>query len=196
MFFDPKKTKKHTKILLILLVVVISASLILSSIQWAGGPAPALNEPKPNMTEQDIAKFFQDQIKSMEDAVEADPENADLLAELAALYLLTGDNENAVPRYQQLIEMEPDNVDARLSLASLYFYERKYDLAEEHVKHVLTNSDENIDAHHMYAYILAYGHEDYQGAITEMEKFIELAGEGPYVEQAEVMIEEWKKNLE
>ncbi|WP_031514284.1 tetratricopeptide repeat protein [Desulfofalx alkaliphila] len=196
MFFNRKRLKKHTKILFVLFIFLIAASLIITSIGGIiGGTAPTLDNNQ-GLTQEEVEQYFQEQISALEKTAQEEPENAEVLSELATMYMLTGEGEKAKTSFQDLVALQPENTDARLNLASLYLYEGGYDQAEEHVAYVLEKDEDNIDARHMYGYILAYGKEDYQGAITQMEKFIELVGEGPYVEQAQQLIEEWQQQME
>ncbi len=231
MFFDRKRLKKHTKIVFVILIFVLSAGLILSSMQWIGAP-PAVTNTADNQgdtfTQEDVEKFFQQEIDKTQEELKADPENTEKMAQLATLYMYKGDIDKAVDTLNGILEIEPDNIDARINLASLYFSNNKkdeavkqlntvlekhpdndvalinlayiyfsgeeYDQAEEKVKKVLAKDDKNLQAVQLYAQILAYGREDYQGAVKQMEKYLELSGaEGSAAEQIKQVIEEWKE---
>ncbi|MBO8137135.1 MAG: tetratricopeptide repeat protein [Desulfotomaculum sp.] len=230
MFFNRNRLKKQARVVFIVLAVVLSAGLILSSIQWAAAPSKTISSSQQGMTKEEMEKYFQEKIDELEDKLKENAGDTETLSELAALYMISGKVEKAITSYKKLIELAPDNADARLNLASLYFnkkefskaedqikkvlekqpgnidarlnlatiyfYNNKYEQAEEQVKQVLDKEKDNTSAHQLYAYILANGKEDYKTAVEEIEKFIELAKEGPAVDRAKEVRDEWKKKIE
>ncbi|MBM7856090.1 cytochrome c-type biogenesis protein CcmH/NrfG [Desulfohalotomaculum tongense] len=229
MFFDRRRLKKQARVIFIVLVVVLSAGLIMSSIKWAGTPSKTISRAQQGITQEEMQKYFQEKIDELEKKVKDNPKDAKALSELASLYTITGESKKAIAQYQKIIALQPDNVDARLNLASvyynnneidkaeeqielavekqpeninarmnlatIYFYNNKYDQAEEQVKHVLDKQQNNATAHRLYAYILANGKEDYKAAVKELDKFIELAKEGPLVDKAKEVKKDWQKKI-
>jgi tetratricopeptide (TPR) repeat protein len=68
----------------------------------------------------------------------------------------------------------------------------KYDQAEKWLNELVQNDPEYKEAYLLHGYVLGQGKKDYAGGIQELEKFIALAKEGPDVEKAKLIINEWK----
>ncbi|MEG6617259.1 tetratricopeptide repeat protein [Peptococcaceae bacterium 1198_IL3148] len=236
-FFDRKRLKRHARVIVVILVIVLSVGLIMSSIQWASAPLPAATssndqqvsqeemqkalkeqitklekevteKPKDitlmsqlayiyqlsGETEQGL-KFFQGQIDTLSGLNKENPKDADTLLALAICYDIVGNVDKATEHFNKVIEINPDNYDVRLMLTNVHFHNAKFDLAEEQVKYVVDKQPEDARAINMYAYVLA-AKEDYQGAVAQIEKYIEMVGEeGQGVEQAKNDLAEWKKQI-
>lgn len=153
-------------------------------------------EVTPQQTPAEIEQSFQERIAQLKVTIEANPKNYAALTQLAGLYMLTGEPELAMDIYQRLIVIQPDNIDARLTIASIYFHQQEYTLAAEHIQHVLNEHPDNIQAIYMQAMILADDQKNYQAAVAELEKIVELSpGNTAVHEQVQAQIDEWSANL-
>ncbi len=137
---------------------------------------------------------FADIMKALEEAekqVRDHPEDVTSRMLLAKTYVDIGQMEKAVEQYRAVLEIDPDQAAARLSLAEGYYVlgENHESLAE--VERVLQANPEHQRAYFLAGIILGEGLEDYPAAVAKMERFVELAGSGPYVDEAKAKIEEW-----
>jgi cytochrome c-type biogenesis protein CcmH/NrfG len=134
----------------------------------------------------------QERLAELENQVQENPGNVNVLLELAQAYFYAGDPDQATKTYEQVLALDAQNSEARYDLATIYYFSSKYDLAIAQLQELLKNEPDNKDARYFYGIVLGTGVKDYQGGIQELEKFIELAKEGPDVEKAKQIIDEWK----
>lgn len=190
-FVSRAKYKKPQRIAFIVIIVLISVGLVLPSMFGvvAGMLAPN-NEPIATdylTPGERIAKF--------EEAIEAQPGDAQAWASLAEAYYANNQLDEAIEKYNQALELEPANSDWRTALALVYFMDGRYDEAVGQLEEELSRHPDNSQAYYYLGQFLAYGKGDFAGAIAQMEKYIELAGSGPEVTKAMQMVEEWKKQV-
>lgn len=138
--------------------------------------------------------FFKQQTETLENEYQQNPTDIEVISALAACYETIGQNEQAVAKYQEIIEIEPDNYPIRLNLAVANFYDGKFAESEDQVKYVIEKQPDNNQAVHLYANILA-GQDKFKEAVGQLEKFIDMTGEGKAVEQAKEDIAAWKKEM-
>lgn len=134
----------------------------------------------------------QERLAELENQARENPGNVNVLLELAQAYFYAGDPDQATKTYEQVLALDTQNSEARYDLATIYYFSSKYDLAIAQLQELLKNEPDNKDARYFYGIVLGTGVKDYQGGIQELEKFIELAKEGPDVEKAKQIIDEWK----
>jgi cytochrome c-type biogenesis protein CcmH/NrfG len=134
----------------------------------------------------------QERLADLENKAKENPGDASVLMDLAQAYFYAGNPEQATKAYEQVLSLDPNNSEARYDMATIYYYSSKYDLAVAQLQELLKNNPDNQSAHYFYGIVLGTGLKDYQGGITELEKFIELAKEGSDVEKARQNINEWK----
>jgi cytochrome c-type biogenesis protein CcmH/NrfG len=134
----------------------------------------------------------EERLADLENRVKESPSDVNLLVELAQTYFYAGKPEQATKTYEQVLELAPGNSEARYDMATIYYYSSKYDLAVAQLQELLKNDPDNKNARYFYGIVLGTGLKDYQNGIKELEKFIEVAKEGPDVEKARQIIDEWK----
>ncbi|HBC92799.1 MAG TPA: hypothetical protein DCZ10_07810 [Pelotomaculum sp.] len=134
----------------------------------------------------------QERLAELENQARENPGNVNVLLELAQAYFYAGNPDQATKTYEQVLALDTQNSEARYDLATIYYFSSKYDLAIAQLQELLKNEPDNKDARYFYGIVLGTGVKDYQGGIQELEKFIELAKEGPDVEKAKQIIDEWK----
>ncbi|MGB9803547.1 tetratricopeptide repeat protein [Desulfofundulus sp.] len=184
-----ERRKRRQRIAFIILTIFLSLGLLGTSIGWFfdfRSPAtPSGTEPpSPDKV-----------IGDLESRYRANPNDADLAARLGQAYLDAGKMDQALKAYEKAVQLKPENGDFRLELALVQFLMGRYDEAAASCKEEIRRHPGNARAHYYYGQVLALGKGDYQGGIRELEKFIQLAGQGDDVTQARKMIEEWKSQL-
>lgn len=184
-----ERKKRRQRIAFIILTVFLSLGLLGTSIGWFFD-LPSSNQPsgaEPPSPEKIIAE--------LESQARANPEDADITARLARAYLDAGKMEQALKTYEKAVQLRPENSDFRIELALVQFLLGRNDEAVANLKEEIRRHPNNARAHYYYGQVLALGKGDYEGGIRELEKFIQLAGQGDDVAQARKMIEEWKAQL-
>lgn len=193
-----RKKRKIQKSIFIVITVVVSIGLIGTSIAWVLGGLHAEDIKGKGAGEQ-VAKNAEEDLKArivqLEAQVKSKPGDTALLLELAASYGFDGQAEKSAQTYEKVLKLEPENAGARLNAAVIYYFLNKYDKAEQHLKVLLEQNPDHAEAHYWYGYVLAVGKSDYEAGIAQLEKYIELAGEGVDVAKAKQAIEEWKGEL-
>jgi len=195
MFFEViklflRKSRKKNKLqrgIFITITILIAVGLVVplaGLFQQTGG--------NPAETPMQSAQSLEEEITDLEARVAENPEDTDLLMELAETSLYAGKPEKSIATYGKVLAAEPENSRARINIATVYYYSSNYEQATEHLQELLKNEPDNKSAHYLYGVVLATGKKDYAAGIEEMEKFIALTGEGPDVERAKQAIKEWK----
>lgn len=134
----------------------------------------------------------QERIAALEGKVKENPGDTTVLMDLGQAYLYSGKPDQAIQTYQQVLAVNPNLTEAYLDMATIYFYSSKHDQAIAQLQELLKKEPDNVSAHYLYGIVLGTGKKDYAAGIQEMEKFIALAKEGPDVEKARQIINEWK----
>ena len=133
-----------------------------------------------------------ERLAELEQKAQASPGDVNTLIELSQAYFIAGNIDQSIKTYKDVLALEPLNSAARYDLATVYYFSNQYDLSVEQIEELLKNDPNNADAHYLYGIVLGTGVKDYQGAISAMERFIELTREGADVEKAKQYINEWK----
>ncbi|MBL4885764.1 MAG: tetratricopeptide repeat protein [Planctomycetaceae bacterium] len=79
-------------------------------------------------------------------AIQAQPENAEVLWNLAELSIQQDNNEKAATELQKYIDLRPTDPQGYLRLAQLYYLQNQYTLADKFVQEALRRVPDNIDA--------------------------------------------------
>jgi cytochrome c-type biogenesis protein CcmH/NrfG len=186
-----ERKKKFQKIAFIILTIFLSLGLLGTSIGWffdfrtASAPSDIQQQQSPEAM-----------IAELEAQVKDRPQDADLAARLARAYLEAGKMDQALQAYEKAVQLKPENGDFRVELALVQFLGGYYDDAAASLQEEIRRHPDNALAHYYYGQVLALGKGDYEGGIRELERFVQLAGQGEDVTQARKMIAEWKKLLE
>ncbi|SHI69689.1 tetratricopeptide repeat protein [Desulfofundulus thermosubterraneus] len=184
-----ERKKRRQRIAFIILTVFLSLGLLGTSIGWFFN-FHAANAPS-GVQQPSLEKIIAD----LESQAKANPEDADIAARLARAYLDAGKMDQALKTYDKAVQLRPENSDFRIELALVQFLLGHYDEAVANFKEEIKRHPDNARAHYYYGQVLALGKGDYESGIRELEKFIQLAGQGDDVAQARKMIEEWKAQL-
>ena len=187
------KRKRQQKIVFWFLTIALSAGLLGSSVMWSAGGGDTKSS-KTYQTQQQ-AVDPQQELKDLENAVKASPQDVEVLGKLATAYEQNGMQDKALETYESVVTVDPKNIATATLLMKKYYYSGKYDEAEKHAKHVLALEPNNQEIHYFYGFILGDGKKDYQAGINQLEKYIELAQTGKDVQVSKDMIKEWQSNL-
>lgn len=183
------KRKRQQRIIFGIVAAVLSLGLLLSSMVWTlGGDLPA-DTSAPDGAQAGVQ---QETLADLEKKVQDNPRDVDALLRLAGTYMQESKQDKAAETYEKALAIEPGNGQIRLDLALTYFLMGQNDKAIENIQQEIKTHPDNKEAHYYLGQVLAYGKNDYQGGIRELEKFIDMAKTGEDVVKAKQMIEEWK----
>jgi cytochrome c-type biogenesis protein CcmH/NrfG len=177
---------KIKRILFITITLLIAIGLVI--------PLAGLfsNQNDYSGSDNPVTQTPEERLAQLEQKAQANPGDVNTLIELSQAYFYAGNIDQSIKTYKDVLVLEPLNSPARYDLATLYYFSSQYDLSVEQIKELLKNDPNNADAHYLYGIVLGTGVKDYSGAISEMERFIELAREGSDVEKAKQYINEWQ----
>jgi cytochrome c-type biogenesis protein CcmH/NrfG len=185
-----RKTVKRSKLqkaVFIVLTVLIAVGLVV--------PLASLLQKQPDGGAQDTApvqQSLQDRLSELETKAMENPGDKTVLMDLADTYRYMGKPDQAIKTYEQALALDPNDSAVSVDIATVYYLSNKNDQAIAQLQGVLKREPDNKDAHLLMGFVLGGGKKDYAGGIQEMEKFISLAKEGPDVEKARQVIDEWK----
>ncbi|MDD4239358.1 MAG: tetratricopeptide repeat protein [Desulfotomaculaceae bacterium] len=182
------KRNKFRRVLFVVITALIAIGLVIplaglfsNQSDYSGGQGTNTVQQTP-----------QERLADLENKAKESPGDVSVLVELAQAYFYAGNPDQATKTYEQVLTLDANNSAARYDMATIYYYSSKYDLAVAQLQELLKNDPDNKAAHYFYGIVLGTGIKDYQGGITELEKFVELAKEGSDVEKARQLINEWK----
>ena len=193
-FVSSARFKKPQRMAFIIIIVLLSVGLVLPSMMWAFTSLWAPDNDGMAATNDYLPPA--ERIVKLEEQVTAQPEDALAWAGLAEAYYSNNQLAESIEKYKKALELEPNNSAWRTELALVYFMNSNYDEAIVQIEEELSRHPQNYLAYYYYGQFLAYGKSDYEGAIAQMEKYIDLTGSGGEVPKAQQYIEEWEKHTE
>ncbi len=184
----PFRRNRLQKAVFITVTVLIAIGLVIPLAGLFQGQMGGGETQDGNFSQQTL----QERLSGLEVMARENPGDTNVLMELAEAYLYVGNPDQAAETYEQVLAVDPKNAEARIDIATVYYYTGEYDQAVTHLQEQIKMDPENKNARLLYGYVLGAGKKNYPAGITELEKFIEIAREGPEVEKAKQVIEEWK----
>lgn len=182
------KRSKLQKAVFVVLTVLIAIGLVI--------PLASLFQKQPGSAgDQDAGptqQSLQERLSGLEAKAKENPGDTTVLMDLAETYLYASKADQAVRTYEQVLALDPNNAEASIDIATIYYYSNKYDQAISQLTELIKKDPDNKSAHYLYGIVLGTGKKDYTAGIQELEKFIAMAKEGPDVEKAKQIINEWK----
>jgi len=182
------KSNKFRKALFITITALIAIGLVI--------PLASLFREQPSTGGANgtgtAQQTLQERLAALEAEAIKNPGDTAVLMELAEAYVYTSKPDQAVKTYEQVLLIDPGQSEARYMIAYVYYMSGKYDLSVTRLQELILKDPEYTEAHLLYGYVLGAGKKDYAGGIQELEKYVALAKEGPDVEKAKLVINEWK----
>lgn len=142
----------------------------------AAAREPVLNSAPaaPQMPSLDDMKRMADkQAEPLLAKLRADPNNPDLLVQVAMIYQATHRFEEAAEYYRKALQIQPDNVTARTRAASCLYYAGDVDGALSELRRSLIDDPRNPDVLFNLGMIKWKGKHDTQGALNAWQKLLE-----------------------
>jgi len=136
----------------------------------ATSPAPT---PQQMPTLDDMKRMADKQVEPLLEKLKGDPNNADLLNQVATVYRMTHQFDTAATYYQKALQVNPKNVGARTDLASCLFYEGDADGAIAQLEKSLTYEPKHAGTLLNLGVIRWKGKNDATGAIATWQKLLQ-----------------------
>lgn len=185
-----QKRKLQQRIIFGIVAAVLGLGLIMSSVAWSTGDKLLDNNKQPAAANNAVTKA--PTVEELESQLKEKPDDANLIAQLASAYIKSNNAAKAVELYENSVAKYPENSDLRLKAAVTFYLAGQNEKAVTYLKEEIAKSPESKEAYYLYAQVLA-GQQQYKEAVTQIEKFIQLAGTGNDVVKAKQMLEEWNK---
>jgi cytochrome c-type biogenesis protein CcmH/NrfG len=166
-------------------------------------PAATATTAKPGMLPGGHPVPTMEQMKAMADVkaapllekLKADPKNAKLLVQVAALYNSTHQFKDAANYYNKSLQVDPKNVTARTDLASSLYYQGDADGAISELQKALKYSPNDVNALFNLGMIKFKGKDDAAGAIAAWQQLLKTHPDLDRKATVEQMIAEANQKL-
>jgi len=110
--------------------------------------------------------------KELIEKLKADPQNAPLLLQIAAIYFGSHQFQEAANYYEQALKLDPKNVPARTELASCLYYSGDVDGALNQLNQNLKYKPNDVDTLFNLGMIRYQGKKDSAGAVSAWEQLL------------------------
>jgi|SRR5271165_610209 len=162
----------------------------------AASPASPATGGHPKLTLEQMKQMADVQASALIEKSKADPKNAALLAQIAAIYQATHQFKEAAGYYEKALKIDPKNVSARSQMASCLYYSGDVDGAVTQLNQALKYDPKDANSLFNLGMIKYRGKKDPAGAIATWQQLLKTnpnLDRKPIVEQ---MIAEAKANPE
>jgi tetratricopeptide (TPR) repeat protein len=158
----------------------------------AGGPAPAAaaapaaqQAAPPANNQRQAPPLDQARVKSLTDALNANPNNAEAAVQLANTYFDAEQYADAAKWYEQVLKLDPRNVDASTDLGVSYYYTNRTDEALKQFDQSLKIDPRHTKTLLNQGIVLAFGRQNLDGAAAAWQKVVEFAPNTPEAQAAQ-----------
>lgn len=189
-YFMSRPKKRQQKIVFWILVVALGVGLVGSSVVWSTARTPL---PQNSGVSETGGREW---LANLEARVRDNPGDLEAAQALARAYAAGGRWQDAVTLYEPVLQAAPDNHGARLELALVLYHLGRAGEAADQARRAVEAAPDLAVGHYYYGIILGDGLKDYRAGIAQLEEFIRLAGQGPEVEKARQMIQDWRGKVQ
>jgi tetratricopeptide (TPR) repeat protein len=167
---------------IVVLVAVLGGGDLLSG--RGGGQAPAAAQ------EGDVAPIDTERVAELMTLVQEDPKNVEALFELGEAYFLGGEWQAGIDWFNRLVALDPGNVHARTDIGTANFNLGLYEEAKASWLAGLEAAPDDVQLHYNMGFLHANVEPvDYQSAMNEWGKVVELAPGSDLAATAQVHLE-------
>src|SRR5688572_32032611 len=141
---------------------------------------PAQTPPAgPAATERQAPALDEARVRTLQSAIEKDPQNAENFAQLGNAYFDAEQWPNAIDSYERSLKLDPNNADVSTDLGVSYYYTNRTDDALAQFERSLKMSPNHTKTLLNKGIVLAFGKENLQAAAEEWKKVVALSPESP-----------------
>lgn len=137
-------------------------------------------------TPEQMKKMADTQAAPLLAQLQANPENADLLAQVGNVYYDTKVFPTAIDYYQHALKVKPENVNVRTDLATAYWYSGDADTAIREFNKALALQPNQANALFNLGIVKWQGKMDVEGAVATWQKLLDT---NPNYENKERVLE-------
>jgi len=135
-------------------------------------PHPAANGAGPVPSAQEMKQMADKQAAPLLQKLKTDPENTEVLSQLAAIYNSTHQFNEAAVYYAKIAQVDPKNVAARTKLAGSLYYGGDVDGAIRELNKALTTDPDDVNALFNLGLIKLQGKQDAKGALAAWQRLL------------------------
>jgi cytochrome c-type biogenesis protein CcmH/NrfG len=139
------------------------------TVAQSATPAPT-QQQMPSL--DDMKRMADKQVEPLLAQLKTDPNNADLLNQVANIYRMTHQFQTAASYYEKSLEVDPKNVGPRTDLASCLYYQGDVDGAIAQLEKSLTYDPKHAGTLFNLGMIRWKGKNDATGAIAAWQKLL------------------------
>jgi tetratricopeptide (TPR) repeat protein len=134
-------------------------------------------------------------IDSYNKVLELEPKHIKTLTQLGNLSYDSSRYQQATDYYQQVLEQNPELTDVRVDMATMYHRLKKTDEALKQLREAIERDPQHAMARVNLGIVLKNGKQDYQGAISVWQEFLEKFPDHPQVATVKEYIQQAKELL-
>ena len=135
-------------------------------------PHPAAMGAGHMPTAQEMKQMADKQAAPLLEKLKTDPNNTEVLAQLAAIYNLTHQFNEAAVYYGKIAQFEPRDAAARTKLAGSLYYSGDVDGAIRELNKTLTYDPDDVNALFNLGLIKLQGKQDVKGALAAWQRLL------------------------
>jgi tetratricopeptide (TPR) repeat protein len=156
----------------VLVGYLVRGSAPVSAATTTQPPASMGNAPQKMPSLDDMKRMADKQAEPLLAKLKTDPNNADLLNQVATMYRLTHQFDTAISYYQKSLDANPKNVGPRTDLASCLYYQGDVDGAIAQLEKSLTYDPKHAGTLLNLGLIRWKGKNDAAGAVAAWQKLL------------------------
>ena len=126
-------------------------------------------------TERQAPALDEARVRTLQSAIEKDPQNAENYAQLGNAYFDAEQWPNAIDAYERSLKINPNDADVSTDLGVSYYYTNRTDEALAQFERSLRISPNHTKTLLNKGIVLAFGKENLQAAADEWKRVVELA---------------------
>jgi len=171
--------KKETMLIVALIALVVGflGGIFYSAIQSPTGSVQTASAPPPPSPQQSQPNISSEQartILSLEQAVSADPTNADAWLQLGNVYFDTGNPPNAIRAYEKFLALRPGDPNVLTDLGVMYRRNGQPEKAVESFDKAIALDPTHQQSWFNKGIVLRYDLNDREGAIKAWQELLKI----------------------
>ena len=134
----------------------------------------------------------EEEIRALEGALKADPNNLRALITLGNKYFDARRNQKAIDVYARALTIDPKNPDVRTDMAVMYRGLKDYDRAVKELREAARQDPRHVNSRYNLGIILLHDKKDVKGAIEAWEDCLKAGASGEQAQTIRQQLQELK----
>ncbi|MCX8021249.1 MAG: tetratricopeptide repeat protein [Syntrophorhabdaceae bacterium] len=135
----------------------------------------------------------EEEIRLLEDALKADPNNLNALISLGNIYFDTNNPNKAIEMYSRALKIDPKNADVRTDMAIMYRNIKDIDRAIKEFRQAAQDNPKHLNSRYNLGVVLLHDKQDFKGAIAAWEDLLRIEPVGERAERIRQQINQLKE---